>query len=62
MAHFRYGISHEVTLRRSEFFGQTFDEMVEQIIQLEADLEERTDELADAQKEIAELQATGSPQ
>jgi len=46
-----------VTKRRSEFFETTFDDLVGRIIELEADLEERTEERDDLQQQIADLEA-----
>lgn len=57
MARFSYGLSYEVTRRRSEFFESTFDDMVGKIIELEADLEERTEERDELQQQVADLEA-----
>jgi len=50
-------VGMEVPRRRSEFFSLTFDEMVEKVLTLEAQLEERTDERDELIKMVADLEA-----
>jgi len=47
----------QVPRRRPEFFNATFDEMVEKVLTLEAQLEERTDERDELIKMVADLEA-----
>lgn len=46
----------EMDRRRDEFFKETFDAMVEKIIDLESEVESLTDEVASLKKELADAQ------
>ena len=56
MANFPFGLSYEVTKRRSEYFDTSFDDLVGNILELERDLEEMTEERDALIQQVADLE------
>ena len=56
MANFPFGLSYEVTKRRDEYFGSSFDDLVGNILELERALEEMTEERDALIQQVADLE------